>query len=111
MNEAVRDWRDRALGFATALVLLSSLSFLFVDRCVMPPYTRHGQEVFLPDVTGLPLQEALDSLARSGIPLARVDTIPSTLPEGTVVRQDPHGNMRIKRGRSVRLMVSGGPDY
>ncbi len=106
-----RTWVDRGVGFVLTLGLLSLGTALFLDRCVMPAYTRHGKEVFLPEVVGMPLPEAVETLTRRGIPVDRVDTLPSTLPEGTVIRQDPHGGMRIKEGRGVRLFVSGGERF
>lgn len=104
----LQPWLDRTLGFVITLGVLVLGSVVVMDRCVMPAYTRHGQEVFLPDVTGMTLHEAGQKLAQQGVPIERVDTLPSTLPVGRVIRQDPHGGMHIKRGRGVRLYVSGG---
>ncbi len=111
MKGTIQAWLERLAGFVVALGVLGLFSFLLLDRCIMPTYTRHGQEVFLPDVVGLPVEEALDTLRLRGIPLEEVDTIPSTQPRGIVVRQEPHGGMRIKKGRGVRLVVSGGETY
>ncbi len=111
MNATIRTWLERFAGFGVALVALGGGSFLLLDRCIMPAYTRHGEEVFLPEVVGLPVEDALDTLRLRGIPIEKVDTIPSTQPPGTVVRQEPHGGMHIKEGRGVRLVVSGGETY
>ncbi|MCF6191876.1 MAG: PASTA domain-containing protein [Candidatus Hydrothermae bacterium] len=109
MTPLVKSWL-RALGiYVLALGLLGSVGFGLMDAVVMPAYVHRGDEVFLPQVVGLPLPEALDTLRAHGIPYT-VDPVPvpSTSPESTVVRQVPHGNIPIKRGRRVRLVISKG---
>jgi len=111
MKTAIRAWLERFAGFVVGFSLMGFLALLLLDRCVMPAYTRHGQEVLLPEVVGFPVEAALETLRLRGIPLEEVDTIPSTQPPGIVVRQEPQGGMPIKKGRGVRLVVSGGETY
>ncbi len=109
MNSLLKSWL-RALGiYFLSLSLLGVTAFWLMDAVVMPAYVHRGQEVFLPSVVGLPLSRALDTLRARNIPYT-VDPVPvpSTSPESTVVRQIPHGNIHIKRGRRVRLVISKG---
>ena len=62
----------------------------------------------VPAVIGLPLGQATSQMSSAGF-RTRVDRVPGTQPEGTVVAQNPTGRARALRGSVVRLNVSMGP--
>jgi serine/threonine-protein kinase len=62
----------------------------------------------VPQVVGLNVGEATSRLAGAGF-RTKVDRVPSTEPEGTVVAQAPRGGGRALRGTVVRINVSIGP--
>lgn len=67
------------------------------------------EEVQVPDVVGLRLEEAQDVLAQRGLSVAEVREIPSTeRPSGVVVGQEPEGGARVPKGSGVRLDVARG---
>jgi eukaryotic-like serine/threonine-protein kinase len=61
----------------------------------------------VPDVVGLSTEAATARLSEAGFP-TRVDRVPASDPDGTVVAQDPAGGTRARRGRAVRISVSIG---
>ena len=62
----------------------------------------------VPAVTGLPVGQATSQLSSAGF-RTRVDRVPGTQPEGTVVAQNPRPSARALRGSVVRVNVSTGP--
>jgi beta-lactam-binding protein with PASTA domain len=61
----------------------------------------------VPDLVGRPLNEATAGLQRAGLHATLV-TVPSDLPRGTIVAQDPPGGTTVAKGSDVRLNVSAG---
>ncbi len=94
-------------------VLSGTIGFLFLvllmDQVVMPWYTKHGQELELPEVTGKPLPEAVQLLKDHGFhPVIKDSTYDSRYPAGYVVQQRPQAFSTVKEGRRVYLVVSIG---
>lgn len=81
-----------------ALILLAML-FLHV-------YTRHGQNVVVPDLEGLQVEEANVILTAKGIHAEIVDSIyrDDAIP-GAILSQVPKPNNRVKEGRSIYVTV------
>lgn len=70
--------------------------------------SRGQQIVSVPDVIGLTAEQATQRLTRAGF-RTRVDRVPGTEPEGTVIAQAPTGASRAARASVVRVNVSMGP--
>ena len=65
----------------------------------------------VPDLTGMPVAEAtalVQSLGLVAVPLP--DEFSSTVPLGSVVRQEPAPATTVERGATVSVVVSKGPD-
>ena len=71
---------------------------------------RGGEGVFLPQVAGLDVVRALELLGEKGIPMKVTDRVFSdAVSMNHVVRQNPPGGRRIRKGRTVSLVLSKGP--
>ncbi len=100
--------RKRLLKWFYYLLVFFAL-VLFMDNVVMPLYTKHGKEYELPDITELPVQQAIDILKQNGFtPVVQDSVYDSDLPPGTVIRQNPLPFSTVKKGRRVYLVVSIG---
>jgi beta-lactam-binding protein with PASTA domain len=69
-----------------------------------------NEEVEVPDVTGLSLEEARTKLAEGGLAIGSVRPDPSSSqPSGTVIKQNPSGNSgrKLRAGEEVSLWVAG----
>lgn len=65
----------------------------------------------LPDMTGLPAEEVIDSLRNWGLGSGRISEIEEgDLPPGTVVSHQPEPGMNVTRGQTVDLTVSVMPE-
>ena len=71
---------------------------------------RGGEGVFLPRVAGLDVIRALELLGEKGIPMQVTGRVFSdAVSMNHVVRQNPPGGRRIRKGRIVSLILSKGP--
>jgi serine/threonine-protein kinase len=69
-----------------------------------------GERVEVPDVVGLPQDEAQRRLEGEGLELGGRDEAPSdAVAEGVVIEQDPAARSRVDRGRAVDVVISTGP--
>ncbi|NOX36629.1 MAG: PASTA domain-containing protein [Calditrichaeota bacterium] len=101
-------WKQRMLKLLYYLVGFFAL-VLIMDNLVMPWYTKHGKEYELPDITELPVEQAIDILKQNGFtPVIQDSVYDSDLPPGTVLRQNPLPFSTVKKGRRVYLVVSIG---
>ena len=70
--------------------------------------SKGSKPVTVPNVIGLPYDQASAELQRAGFDVARID-VDSELPTGSVVDQDPNGGSEGSKGSTVTLSVSKGP--
>ncbi len=85
---------------------------LLFDKVIMPLYTKHGQEIIMPDVTGLPLEEAQKKLESKGFrPIIDKEVYSNQYPAGVVISQNPMPESVVKTGRRTYLTVSKGAKW
>jgi serine/threonine-protein kinase len=70
--------------------------------------SKGPKPVTVPNVVGLPYDQAASELQRAGFGVSRVD-VASDQTKDTVVDQDPSGGSESSRGSTVTLEVSRGP--
>ncbi|HEY4620403.1 MAG TPA: Stk1 family PASTA domain-containing Ser/Thr kinase, partial [Gaiellaceae bacterium] len=70
--------------------------------------SKGPKPVNVPNVIGLPYDQAASELKRVGFDVARVD-VDSELAKGIVTDQDPNGGSESSKGATVTLSVSRGP--
>lgn len=93
--------------YAITTLILGAVGLLFLDKIIMPAYIRDGTDRFLPDVRGLPYEEAKSSLELEGFIAKRGDVkYTSAFSAGTVIEQYPDPMRRVKPGRTVRLTIA-----
>jgi len=70
-----------------------------------------GREVIVPDLGGLPLEEAQAALARADLRLEEAGQKhdPAT-PKGLILSQDPAPRATLKKNRKVKVTLSLGPE-
>jgi serine/threonine-protein kinase len=102
----VRRFLTIALGLL-ATFLAGILLFNFV---IMPRLVQHNVTVRVPHVVGMTRVEAQRACAQVGLQLAEEDRRHSDgVPPDRVLNQSPRAETLVKRGRTVRVLVSLGP--
>lgn len=92
-------------------VVLGFLGVLFgIGGYVAVLMALSGEEMQVPDVVGMPMAEARDLLADSGLVVELDDTefADQEIPRGHVLRQNPPAGTSIKRQRGITLTLSSG---
>lgn len=98
--------------FLIVFIIFTIVVVIVMDKVVMPLYIRHGEKFIMMDVRQKQFGEAKAILAMNGLEVEVVDTVDnSDLLPGTVVDQQPPPGYDVKKGRVIRLVVTGGEKY
>ncbi len=89
------------IAIAVVGVLLLILTLLFMNI-----YTRHGQNIIVPDLKGLQAEEAKSLLSSKGLSVQVIDSIYKigAVP-GSVIDQTPNPNNKVKEGKSIYITI------
>jgi len=86
---------------------LVAIGVFIADLILMPIYVRHGEGSYMVNVKEKPIDYAMDILSSEGHKGLVSDTLfSSSYQPGTVIDQYPSPNMRVKKGRTVRLKIA-----
>jgi len=91
------------LGIAAAITMLLLLGTMIWLRI----YTHHGQTIAVPDLSGLTLEEVEDVTLSRHLRYEVVDSVfSSEMPRGTVLKQNPKANSKVKKNRKIFLSMN-----
>ena len=93
------------IGVAAA-VLLALFGILYVSGII----GGGGKEVTVPDVKGMSYSEAKEVLEAKGLKIEKADEpiASQKIEKGKIVSQTPSKNSKVKKGRTVRVILSAG---
>ncbi len=95
------------LRYTVVTTVMGAIGLLLLDKVAMPFYVREGADRYLPDVTGMPFEEAKSTLELEGFEAKRGDIkYTSAYSAGTVIDQYPDAMRRVKPGRTVHLTIA-----
>ena len=70
-------------------------------------YTHHGQSIIVPNVKGLPLQQAEAEFNKKNLKTVVIDSnFVKGMPAGAVLEQKPTSGAKVKTGRTVYLTIN-----
>jgi beta-lactam-binding protein with PASTA domain len=104
-------WTKRVV--IAGIVAISSFIFglLLFNYFIMPRVVGLGEEVEVPNVVGLSRSQATATLEEEGLSgIVEGERFDSNVPEGFVAAQDPLPATLVKKGRTVALILSRGPE-
>ncbi len=112
-NNSSRQKKDRRrVRLVIALVSIVVLSGLFFVIYTMFSSFFLTPEVAVPELEGLPLQQAVDSLQEVGLGFEVVGQVSSPdVPTGYVVSQKPLAGRMVQKVREIELVLSTGPAF
>lgn len=97
-------WIMRMSLLAFILASVAFLSALTAMRIAI-----RGREVVMPDVVGVPVDQARQMLQGRGVGVTIEDRIYSHFPVDAIARQSPLPDMSVKVGQSAHVVLSLGP--
>jgi len=68
-----------------------------------------AQQTWIPDLTGLPFEQARNVVRKAGLVVAGVETATSDAPENTVLKQSPKAYEKVDVGSAVKLTLARAP--
>ena len=97
-------WLKTILLAAIVLAVYLFLSMVFTGW-----YTRHGQSIKVPKVSGMPIENATELLDDNDLELVIIDSVYNEdMKPNTIVEQDPLPDLNVKPGRKIYVTVNTG---
>jgi beta-lactam-binding protein with PASTA domain len=96
--------------FKTILLAILVLAvYLFLSIVFTGWYTRHGQSIKVPKVSGMPIENATELLDDNDLELVIIDSVfNEDMKPNTIVEQDPQPDLSVKPGRKIYVTVNTG---
>ena len=103
IKEFFNNWIVRNLLLAIVfVVLVLTAASLLLSTC-----TRHGQEIVVPDFSGMSIQDAAALAEEYGVRVVVVDSVyVLRMDPGAVYMQVPKAGSHVKEGRRIRLTTN-----
>jgi beta-lactam-binding protein with PASTA domain len=90
----------------TVFGIVGALAFLFFSS--LNYLTNHGQEIAIPDLSKLSVEQAEEKLSDASLDYIILDTVDYNpdFPKLTIVDQEPKAGSKVKAGRKVYLKIN-----
>jgi len=93
------------------VLLVFLAGFLLANFVLMPLIVRQGSVVEVPDVRGMFLTQAQEVLQARELELVNAGwRYDASLPDSTVISQDPEPKMMVKKRRKVKVIINRGEE-
>lgn len=101
----------RTLIYTGIILAFFVIGVLIANFLVMPLLVGRGEEVTVPNICDLTLDDAIAQLEGAGLEGVVVERrFDQIIKEGNVIIQEPLPEARVKKGRIINLTVSLGPE-
>ena len=105
-------WKRFLLSFTffkqVAIALLIIVACLFLFMYWIGFTTNHGQEITVPNLSKLTLEQAEDKLDELDLDYELLDTVDynASFPELSIVQQDPRAGAKVKENRVIYVKIN-----
>ncbi len=107
MGKFASFFKPQRMGFHLLLALIITVILCFITFQLLKVYTRHGHEVKMPDFVGQNSDELIRNQAQNEFIIVVSDYIyDKKTPKGTILKQNPKADEKVKKGRKVYLTVA-----
>jgi eukaryotic-like serine/threonine-protein kinase len=95
------------LGFHLLLAVGITIFLIVIAMIFLKIYTRHGQEVEMPDFIGKDSKTLIQNTSSADFIMVVSDYVyDKSQPEGIVLKQNPQAKEMVKKGRKVYLTIA-----
>lgn len=100
--------KSKSLWISVAIAAIIIVGLAFISLKFLDVYTRHGQEIAVPDLAKSDPARAKLQLENMGLEMTIVDTIDfkRDFPPLSIVEQDPKATSKVKDGRTVYVKIN-----
>ena len=100
-------FKPQRMGFHLLLALLITILLIIVAVLSLKTYTRHGEEVEMPDFTGRNSEELIQNIESNDFIFVVTDHVfDKSKEEGVILKQNPQSKELVKKGRKVYLTIA-----
>jgi beta-lactam-binding protein with PASTA domain len=94
------------LQILASIIILAAFSFLFINWLTFA--TNHGNEIMVPDLSNLSVEQAEEKLDAVNLDYVVIDTVDykPRYPKLAIVTQEPTAGAMVKKGRRVYLKIN-----
>ena len=94
------------LQILASVIILAAFSFLFINWLTFA--TNHGNEIMVPDLSNLSVEQAEEKLDAVNLDYVVIDTVDykPRYPKLAIVTQEPAAGAMVKKGRRVYLKIN-----
>lgn len=94
------------------IAIIAIVLFVFIIFFVLRSYTRHGENIKVPELTNMSLQDAISTLENNGFRY-QVDSVYETdATPGMIIDQDPSAGSNVKTNRTIYItMITMTPPF
>jgi beta-lactam-binding protein with PASTA domain len=107
MKRFLRALTEKRFWIHLILVAITVFAIVQITLIWLGSYTRHGESITVPDLTGMDLNQVEEILDNRDLTFLVTDSVHTDAqPVGAVISQNPAGSMEVKKGRTIFLTVS-----
>ena len=100
-------FKPQRMGFHLLLALLITVVLIIAATLFLKVYTRHGEEVEMPDFIGQDSETLLENVASNDFIFVVTDRVyDKSKEEGVILKQNPQATELVKKGRKVYLTIA-----
>jgi serine/threonine-protein kinase len=101
----------RTIKLSGILLIAGIFLFFLIDNIIIPLYVQKGKTTKVPDIIGLPVEQAKLKIRSAGLGPKEAEYKTDKRYEiGTVTLQNPPADAEVKYGRGVYMTISGGEE-
>lgn len=101
-----KSWNTHPILTSVVGILLSFLILSYLSICFLDIWTHHGSTTKVPDVIGMPLNEAIEKIEDADLHVIISDSVyTKDKAPGSVVDVIPSSNSIVKAGREVYITI------
>jgi len=100
--------KSRQFIFSIILAIVIFIAIGFIALQSLSIFTKHGDEITLPDLSKLTVEQATEKLNNEGLELIVLDTVDfdKKFAPLTITYQDPVTKSKVKEGRKIYVKVN-----
>jgi beta-lactam-binding protein with PASTA domain len=99
-------FKSRIFLITLGLSIVVTIIVIWFATLFLGVFTKHAQEITVPDLTGIKMEELSNYLGERHLDYEIIDSVYDyNGKKGTVISQDPYPNSKVKSGRRIYVTV------
>jgi beta-lactam-binding protein with PASTA domain len=102
----IKFFKSRIFFIQLGLSIVVTIVLIWIATLFLGIITKHGNEITVPDLTGLKMEDLSSYLGERHLEYMIIDSVYNSKgKKGTVIGQDPYPNSKVKSGRKIYVTI------